>query len=268
MKKIKIGAVSYLNTLPLIEGLNDSDSFSILRLPPSKLDKKLEDGSVDIALCSLVDYSRLWPEVKIIPVGAIGCCGPTLTVRLFSKIDVKEIKSIAIDSDTHTSVKLLKLWLRCCHGVIPKFFTINLKENEISKKNVDAVLMIGDKVITSPPSLEYQKYVIDLGEAWFKWQSLPFVFAVWLSRTDVDPLLIKRVTMLLDRQRRRNETRLDWLAFQGSAEHKWPVTLAKKYFQEYLNFKFEKSEQKGAFHFLKLLRDHGIDPNYKEEMAI
>ena len=268
MDEIRLGAVNYLNSTPLLEGLSNLENVSILRLPPSDLGQCLEEGLVDIALCSIVDYPNLWPKVKVLPVGAIGCAGSTMTVRLFSQASIKDIKTVAVDCETHTSIKLLKLWLKCCHGIEPHFVPVEKSELKSMEINADAILMIGDKVVVNPPNAAYCQEQIDLGEAWFRWQSRPFVFATWLARVDMDPFLCDRATMLLDRQRRKNAERLEFLAFKEAEKHGWPGELAKEYFLERLCFEFNQQEKDAAAHFLRLLHAEGFEPSFREEMVV
>ena len=266
MKEIRLGAVNYLNSIPLLDGLSQVEGMSILRLPPSDLGQCLGDGLVDIALCSIVDYPKLWPKVKVLPVGAIGCAGPTMTVRLFSQVAIKKIQTVAVDCDTHTSIKLLKLWLKCCHHIEPRFITLNISELKNTKIDADAILMIGDKVVVSPPDLSYCQEQVDLGEAWFDWQARPFVFATWMARVDMDPIMCDRAIMLLDRQRRKNQKRLEFLAFKEAGKHGWAGELAKEYFIRCLSFEFNRPEKDAVAHFFRLLHAQGFEPDFREEM--
>src|SRR5947209_20212393 len=84
---IRIGSVSYLNAKPLIHGLENHDDVSLILDVPSKLLPGLRDQRFDIALLPVIDYQRL-DHLNIVPSGGIGCDGPTLTVRIFSRVPI------------------------------------------------------------------------------------------------------------------------------------------------------------------------------------
>ena len=86
MEPIRVGCVSYLNTVPLIEGLERCEGVELVRAVPSRLGAMLEAGEVDVALASLIDAARSRIPLAALPVGMIGCDGPTMTVRLFSNV--------------------------------------------------------------------------------------------------------------------------------------------------------------------------------------
>src|SRR6266478_2379165 len=109
-KILRIGSVSYLNAKPLIYGLENEPDLSLILDVPSKLLPGLRDKRFDIALLPVIDYQRL-DGLKIVPSGGIGCDGPTLTVRIFSRVPIERIRTLACDTDSHTSVALARIIL-------------------------------------------------------------------------------------------------------------------------------------------------------------
>src|SRR5439155_5936270 len=107
-RKLRIGSVSYLNARPLIYGLDAHPGVELHLEVPSRLLDGLRADRFDVALLPVIDYQRL-ENLIIIPAGGIGSDGPTLTVRLFSKVPVKQIRSLACDPDSHTSVALARI---------------------------------------------------------------------------------------------------------------------------------------------------------------
>ena len=93
-----IGAVSYLNARPLIDGLERVDGVQVRTEVPSRLLSLLEDGASCAALCPIIDYQRSSRQLRILPVGAIGSDGPTMTVRVFSRIPLRDVDLIHVDS--------------------------------------------------------------------------------------------------------------------------------------------------------------------------
>src|SRR5678816_3675751 len=121
--QLHIGSVSYLNAKPLIYGLENHTDLSLILDVPSKLLPGLRDKRFDIALLPVIDYQRL-DHLKIVPSGGIGCDGPTLTVRIFSRVPIERIKTLACDTDSHTSVALARIVLVDHYRLHPRFVNL------------------------------------------------------------------------------------------------------------------------------------------------
>ena len=115
-----VGCVSYLNAKPLIDGFAAAlpDHDLVLDVPARQIDL-LQSGRVDLALCPVIDYYRSPQPLVAVPVGGIGCAGPTLTVRLFSPVPFADITAVRLDADSHTSVCLLAVVLDAVYGIRP-----------------------------------------------------------------------------------------------------------------------------------------------------
>ncbi|HZW07846.1 MAG TPA: MqnA/MqnD/SBP family protein, partial [Phycisphaerales bacterium] len=92
MDRVRIGCVKYLNTLPLIEGLEKDREIELVSAVPAKLGAMLSAGEVDVALASVVDFATSAVPLAMLAVGGIGCDGPTLTVRLFSQVPLESVR--------------------------------------------------------------------------------------------------------------------------------------------------------------------------------
>jgi len=112
----RVGCVSFLNARPLIEGLDASPAASVKFDVPSCLLADLEAHEVDVALCPVIDFQRSRCPLAIVPVGGIGCDGPTLTVRVFSQKPLEQLTRIYADTDSHTSVALMQVILDEVYG--------------------------------------------------------------------------------------------------------------------------------------------------------
>src|SRR2546423_55578 len=121
---LRVASVSYLNARPLIEGLNEAENVRLSLAVPSKLLDALRAGDADVALLPVIDYQRL-PRLRIIRAGAIGCDGPTLTVRIFSQRPIEKIERLACDPDSHTSVALARIILAEQYGIRPEFLDLS-----------------------------------------------------------------------------------------------------------------------------------------------
>lgn len=223
-----IGCVSFLNTRPMIHGLDGRDDITLKPDVPSRLLGGLESGKVDLALCPVIDYQRSKTPLQVVPVGCIASPARTLTVRLFSRVPFDKATVVHADTDSHTSVALLRVIL---HGVFSRDVTVKpwpavAACGFVGDEDVQTLLLIGDKVITSPPPADQYPHELDLGEAWNRWTGLPFVFAVWMAKQDAD---LGDVPAILNAQRQTNESHLDAIVKQYAVPLGWPPDLARQY---------------------------------------
>src|SRR5687767_13713672 len=158
-RALRLGSVSFLNATPLIYGLEDSRDLDLSLDVPSRLLEGLREGRYDVALLPVIDYQRM-DGLRLLTSGGIGCDGPTLTVRIFSPVPIAEVRVLACDTDSHTSVALARVLLAECYGVSPEFVPLD-RARRIDQPT--ATLLIGDKVVCQEPrDLPHQ---LDLGEA-------------------------------------------------------------------------------------------------------
>ena len=178
---VKILAVSYLNTIPFIHGLKQSELIKIIDLQldyPSICADKLINGTVDLALVPVAVIPKL-KEAYIISDYCMGANGAVDTVCLYSDVPVEEIESIALDYQSRTSVALLKILLNEYWQLNPEFKKANVGfEDNIKGKH--AALVIGDRAFTLNAK---HKFIYDLSAIWKEMTGFPFVFAAWVSNT-------------------------------------------------------------------------------------
>lgn len=177
--KIKIGAVSYLNTRPLLYGLQNSDIINEIELElcyPSILSEKLKENSIDIALLPVASI----PEIngsRIVSNYGIASDGHVTSVAIFSKVPIHQIKRLYLDYQSKTSVILAKILLKHYWKVDIEY--LNANENYIEKINGQTSgLIIGDRALEQLDNFEY---VYDLSTAWKIHTGLDFIFAAWVS---------------------------------------------------------------------------------------
>lgn len=182
-KKIRVGAVSYLNTKPLIygfeQGLMKDDVELIIDYPANIADALIKD-EIDIGLVPVAVIPKL-KEHHIISDYCIACNGEVASVCLFSEVPRHEIETIILDYQSRTSVALVQILMREYWKLKPKFIDGGVDfRSEI--KGTTAAVVIGDR------ALEQRKrssYIYDLGTAWQEFTGLPFVFAAWVSNKPV-----------------------------------------------------------------------------------
>jgi len=254
----RIGCVSYLNAKPLIDGLDDEPGLTVRSDVPARLLADLESGEVDIALCPVIDFFASAHELALVPVGGIGCEGPTLTVRLYSKVPIEQVTTLHADTDSHTSVALAQILLSKLFGVRPKIIDYNARER-VAEGRIDeqpeAMLLIGDKVVTGSPLAVQYPYQLDLGEGWHELTGLPFVFAMWMARRGVDlGDLPARLSARLD----ANLPQRLLIAERYAQQHGWPSELAEHYLIDVLRYRVGRLELEAVARFGRLAREHGL----------
>ena len=175
---MRIGAVSYLNTRPLVYRLAElAPQHELVFDLPSRLADQLAAGQLDVALIPSIEYFQN-SDYQIISDACIACRGPVRSVKLLSRVPIDQIRTLALDEGSRTSVALVRILLQERFGLSPALlpFPIDARPESVE---ADALLMIGDRAM-HPPVGEYVAQW-DLGDVWCRWAELPFVFAMWVA---------------------------------------------------------------------------------------
>ncbi len=241
---IRIGAVSYLNTKPLIHGLRE-------RLPgvgelslnlPSRLADDLASGRLDVALIPSVEYFR-GDRYRIVSDAAIACRGPVWSVRLLSRVPVKRIKRLALDEGSRTSAAMVRVLLSEMYGLTPETVSLGMDQTP-EAIDADAILMIGDRAMH--PERGVYEEIWDLGDRWCRWTETPFVFAMWVARHGVDTSGLAEV---LQASRDAGVESLEAIAAQQAGQHGLTKEDLHRYFAENLHFTLGQRERAGLQEF-------------------
>ena len=234
-----VAAVSFLNARPLIEGLEDEPGVKLITDVPSRLLETLILGRADVALCPVIDFQLSPDELCIVPVGAIGSDGPTLTVRVFSRTPMEGVRQVHVDGDSHTSVALLQIIFAELFGRDPEICALDSSDVNGSDTAPDTVLLIGDKVVHDEPDPYRYPHQLDLGEAWKELTGLPFVFACWMVRAGHD---LGGLPETLARRREINRHHINDIVAAHGASSGWPEDLAARYLGEILRYELGARE--------------------------
>lgn len=270
--EFRIAAVSFLNTLPLVDGLGrgEADGISLVRALPSELAAMLREGSADVALVPVVEIFRGCSE-GLVGGGGIACRGAVDSVKLFSTVALEDLDRVYVDRGSRTSVALLRVLLSERHGARPEFVVCEPKAAEMDGL-LPAVLVIGDRCFEFERELGRHGYGAwhchDLGAMWFEATGLSFVFAAWaLAPGFVEragPDAVRRLGNLLAAAREDGISRLGdlaaaaaaagWLGPSGEAT----AAAIAYYFSESLRFRLGPEELAGLRLFHRKCIDHGV----------
>ena len=249
---IRIGAVEYLNSKPLVHRLEElaSDAELILDLP-SRLADRLAMGELDVALIPAIEYFR-GNKYKIVPNIAVASSGPVLSVTLFSRVPWETIRRVALDVGSRTSAALTRILLEKRHGLKPEIVPLAM-DAVAENVDADAVLLIGDRAMRA--CLPGFVHAFDLGQEWHDWVSLPFVYAVWAVRDGVE---LGAVESALHEAKRLGCEEVGPIAFREAPLLGLDAGFCRRYLSNIIRFDLGPREQAGLLHFYKLACELGL----------
>ena len=245
MKKIRVGIVNYLNTKPLIYGLQRSPVNELIELTgdyPSRLAQTLIDGKIDVGLIPVAILPQL-KEYHIVSDYCIGTEGEIASVALFSEVPMSEIRKVYLDYQSRTSVALLKYLMKEYWGINPEIVEAINEDYRKEIKGTTAGLVIGDRAFEQR---KISTFIYDLGSEWRSITGLPFVFAAWISTrplpADFIPLFNEANAMGLQH--------LDEIV----AANPFELYDLKKYYTMHLSYGLDERKRKGMELFLSCLK--------------
>ena len=242
-QNLRLGVVNFMNSTPLIHGLELNEGIELIPKVPSELIALVEQGDVDFALSSSIDYQQSSCDVSVLPVSALSSNGETLTVKVCSRTPLEDINEVHCDIDSHTSVVLLQIILQKQFGSSVRVVPKDLRAMQSQPIELpDAMLMIGDKVVANDFS-ESHPYEADLGAAWKELTGLPFVFAVWLGQSQVQKNKVKQVAILIDRQLRCNKQRIEQVVAHNAKSRGWEASLAQTYLVSHMDYSWTSEHE-------------------------
>jgi predicted solute-binding protein len=248
--KPRVCAVSYLNTVPLVWGMRygkQRDLFDLSFSIPAECADRLADGRADIGIVPAIELTR--QKLEIIRGAGIACRGPVRSILLISKYPPAQIRTLAADSSSRTSVQLARVILTRKFGAEPAVLP-HAPDLPRMLDVADACLIIGDPALwIDPRNLPF--YVLDLGMEWTEMTDLPMVFAVWAARAEFparepQPFLDSLAFGL---------AHLDEIVEKEHARHRVSAELAREYLTRHIAFDLGESEYAGLSLFLRYASD-------------
>lgn len=248
---VRLGAVSYLNTRPLVYGLERNDRFTLRFDVPAKCAALLHANEVDLGLIPSIEYPG--HGYQIVPGVSIASDGPVESVAIFSRVPIDRIRSIALDTSSRTSVALLRVLCARWFHIAPRFVSAAPDVDDMLAAS-EAALLIGDNALfMDHERLGLEK--IDLGEQWSGMTGLPFVYAFWAGRpgavggADIVALQSARDAGVGER------AQIGRQAFPASAEK---AARTDRYLRENVKYALGEAEVTGLRRFYELAAEVGV----------
>lgn len=210
MTPVRLGAVSYLNARPLVYGLDQSPRFDLRFDLPARCAELLHSGAIDVGLIPSIEYLRAPASAGsedggycIVPDLAIASRGPVASVALYTSRPMADVRSIALDTSSRTSVALVRVLCSRVFRITPSLEHRGPNLGDMLA-HADAALIIGDMALLIDPANPDGEHrlpaveKIDLGSVWTAHTGLPFVYAFWagvpgaLTAADVTELQAAR----------------------------------------------------------------------------
>jgi chorismate dehydratase len=260
---MRIGAVNYLNSKPLVYDLPAlAPQATVTYDLPSRLADSLAAGRLDVALVPSVEFFRA-PRHRIISDACVACRGPVLSVKVQFRVPPTEVRRLALDEGSRTSAALSQILLAEMCGVRPALEPLPIGCGP-ETSTADAVLLIGDRAITHTQQSQVDKNISeewDLGETWCQWTGLPFVFAMWIAG---DRAISPELAEVLNAARDRGVGQIEQIAAREAPLLDIPKELAETYLRDNLHFKLGPREQAGLHRFYDLCVAHELAPPGRE----
>lgn len=267
MPGLRISAISFLNTAPLMWDFEHGDAgkdFSIEYTIPSACAAALAANKADIGIIPAFTYAEI-PGLVILPNIAIASKNWVRSILLVSKKPIEDVKTVAADTSSRTSVALTQVLLTKFFGG-PRELTPHPPQLQEMLREHDAALLIGDPALQVPQDSSYHLY--DLAHIWRERTNLPFVFAFWAVRLDAlqrkqEDVNLKRV-FAQSRDHGLEPQNLDVIAREWSPRLGLPEADIRSYLTENIHYYLDRENHAGLRLFLQYANEIGLIPAVPE----
>lgn len=245
--------MSYLNTWPLVWGFLHGPQRGLFDFRfdlPAECARALGSGDAAIGLVPCAELDRL--GLDFVPNLGIACEGAVRTILIISKRPYGEIRRLAVDTSSRTSVALSRILLAEKYGCRPEFVPM-APEMESMLAECDAALIIGDPALhIQPETLPYR--TLDLGAEWVEWSGLPMVFAVWAGRKEV---LTAEVAEAFAGSYGWGRTHTEEIVARAVSERGFGAEAARTYLTRQIVYELGARHLEGLALFRRLVREMG-----------
>lgn len=260
---LRVGHIAYANCVPFFHYLRQAGFQGEIRSGvPAELNGLLAAGEIDLSPSSSFEYGRNFRDYLLLPGHSISSCGPVQSVLLFSPLPLDALGTTPIDltDESATSINLLKVLLaeylkvdpRCCRPA-------SQPAEEIAAQG-GSVLMIGDRALRSAAQLQGKTRIYDLGELWWRFTALPFVFALWIVRAATaarEGAALRELQQQLASSRQLAFADLFRLAAE-TPERRWMGEAALVDYWRIMSYDLTAQHQAGLQLYFRLCVKHGL----------
>jgi len=249
--RLRVCAVSYLNTTPLVWGMLHGPQhgvFDLLFRVPSECADLVAAEEADIGIIPAFELTR--QDLAVVPGVGIASRGAVRSILLISKCPAGRIRTLAGDTSSRTSVALARIVLTRKFGASPNVIPAR-PDLDAMLAHADAALIIGDPALRiDPATLPYQVY--DLGREWTDWTGLPMVFAVWAGRAEV---ITPDVIAAFQESWCYGQARIEEIIAAESVSRAFPAELVRRYLTHHIVCQIGESERAGMDLYLRYARE-------------
>jgi chorismate dehydratase len=256
MKKLKLGTIEFINSLPVSLGLISGQvtaEVEIISGVPTDLNKKLMNREIEVSPVSAFWYAENQRDLLLLPDLSISSESGVQSVLLFSRLKFKELRNacVALTGKGRTTPVLLEILCQERLGFTPK---LKFVENELDTipADADAMLLIGDEALRMKEELKNSDVeIIDLAEEWKRWTGLPFVFAVWAVRKDTyseNADAVHEIHEVLLKSKQWGLTHLDLVTQEAMKKSRLSEGVVRSYFEK-LSYDFSQNLKEGMKRF-------------------
>jgi chorismate dehydratase len=251
--KLRVGIVNYLNSKPLAWGFlkgHHADLFAPTYHPPALVARLLGQGNLDIGLIPSIEVQRI-PGLKILPDLCVSATHEVRSVLLISSVPQDQIRRVALDQNSRTSAALLRILMQERFHLDPEYLTERADVPRMLE-DADAALVIGDPAL----KVDREKYLVfDLAAEWKALTGLPFVFAVWAVRPEVE---FPDLGFYFKSSLRYGMSSLDIVVREAAAELNLDTADVRSYLTENLGFFLRQDEIAGMEEFYRRAHAYGL----------
>jgi chorismate dehydratase len=274
MRRLRISAISYLNTAPLMWDfeheagqIRTGQNFDISYTLPSACARALADGTADIGIIPAAAYTQI-PDLRLLPDVAIASRRAVRSILLVSKVPIEDIQRVALDTSSMTSVALTKVLFEKWLGGA-RIYTPMAPNVEEMLAHHDAGLVIGD------PALKIDRSsfrTLDLAEEWIRHTGKPFVFAFWAVRraalNEKDPSLDLAAVFRDSRDHGLQTSSLNQIASEWSPRLNISEADVRSYLTENIHYQLDAGCLEGLQMFYRYAAEIGALPRAPEMQFI
>ncbi|HLV01786.1 MAG TPA: menaquinone biosynthesis protein [Acidobacteriota bacterium] len=253
-RRLKVSFIEFLNSVPLGWGFlhgTDRGAFDLMFDVPSQCATHLEEGAADVGLIPVIEYQRI-EGLRVLPGISIASRREVKSVLFVSRSPIEEVKEVAVDTSSRTSVALLKILLHRFYGRSDVSLHPHSPQPRRMLERYGSALVIGNPALRIPKD---GVYVYDLANEWHRFTRLPFVFAFWAVRKDVE---LGSAREIFYRSREEGLANIDRIADHYSAILGLQVQEVEDYIRHNLHYDLDADNLAGLELFYQLAHELGL----------